>query len=164
MRITLPIILLTLAVLGCGRFGAGTETGSNAAKTNAAPASAGKAVDMPSLVGKSPEDIKKIVGTEPRFETPYLSFDLPQGTLTVDYAKGKQTTIGFDAKAPGFDSAEKLGDVVGIDVKGKTESNASGEYHYYEGLGAGGKALPQVTFHKAGDKFDHVSIDVEPLF
>ena len=164
MKIILPIVVLAIAVLGCGRFGAGSNAGNTTGqKANSAPAAAAKAVDMPSLVGKSPDEIKKIVGIEPRFETPYLAFELPQGTLTVDYMKGKQTTIGFEPTT-GSDSAEKLGDMVGIDVHGKPESRGSGEFHFYDDLNANGKTLRQVSFRKVGDKFTNVSIDVEPLF
>ena len=173
MKITLPIVVLTIAVLGCGRFGAGSNAGTNnGAKSNSTSAAAVKAVDMPSLVGKSPEEVKKIVGIEPRFETPYLAFELPQGTLTVDYMKGRQTTIGFELKAiqvgsqtaTGFDSPDKLGDLVGIDLHGVPVPTPTGGFYFYDNVKAsGGTPLKRVSLHKTTDSFNQISIDLDSL-
>jgi hypothetical protein len=149
--------------MGCGRFGAGSNAGSNAVKSNSAPATGTKAVDMPGLVGKSTEEIKTIVGVEPRFETPYLAFELPDGELTVDSMKGKQTSIGFKAKGPGFASADKLGDLVGIDLRGLPAPASSGEYSFYDDVKTSKGTLKRVSLHKTGDNFDQISIDLDPL-
>jgi len=162
MRVILPAIVLTLVVLGCGRFGAGSNADSNSAKSNSAPASA-KAVDLPSLVGKSNDEIKTIVGIEPRFETPYLAFELPQGELTVDSMKGRQTSIGFKAKGGAFSTPDKLGDLVGIDLRGIPVPTPSGEFYFYDDVKTSRGTLKRVSLHKTGDSFDQISIDFNSL-
>jgi len=163
MQIILPLIALMLAVLACGRFGAGSNADSNSAKSNSAPPAVAKAVDLPGLVGKSNEEIKTIVGVEPRFETPYLAIELPQGELTVDSMKGRQTSIGFKAKGTGFATPDKLGDLVGIDLKGIPVPTSSGEYYFYDDVKTPRGTLKRVSLHKTGDSFDQISIDFDSL-
>jgi hypothetical protein len=118
---------------------------------------------MPSLVGKSNDEIKAIVKVEPRFETPYLAFELPEGELTVDSMKGRQTSIGFKAKGPGFASPDKLGDLVGIDLHGLPAPASSGEYSFYDDVKSSRGILKRVSLHKTGNSFDQISIDLDPL-
>jgi hypothetical protein len=163
MRIILPLIVLMLVVLACGRFGSGPGAGSNANRSNSAPTAAAKAVDMPSLVGRSNEEIKSIVGVEPKYETPYLAIELPQGELTVDSMKGKQTSIGFKPKGTAYATPDKLGDLVGIDLKGIPVPTSSGEYYFYDDVKTPKGTLKRVSLHKTGDSFDQISIDFDSL-
>jgi len=171
MKITLPVIVLVIAVLGCGRFGtgSGSNAGTNdAPKTNSTPAAPVKAFDMPSLVDKSRDEVKKIMNVTPKSEDPWLEYDLPQGYLTIWYTKGKQSHLSFDLKsiqvgsqtASGFASPEQLGDLVGIDVHGKPLPTENGGFYKYEGLNLNGKPR-NVTFHKVGNGFSGVSVDFD---
>lgn len=161
MRIALPVLVLMIAVLGCSRFSStGAGANNSAASNTASAAKSGKVVDMPALVGKSPEQIKTIIGETPRFETPYLSFDLPQGSLTVDYMKNVQTTIGFESSGPGLDSPDKLGDLVGIDLHGLPAPTPTDGIYFYREVKAGSKTLSTVSLRSTDGKFKQISIDL----
>lgn len=172
MRAILPIFALSIAVLGCGLFRNDSKVASNnEPAVTASPAAPAKAVDMPSLIGKSRDEIKKIVGVEPKAETdPFIEWYLPQGHLEVSYNnKGKQRRISFSFKPvsvgsqtiSGFDSADKLGDLVGVDVHGKSPTSTISTFYIYEGLQLNGKAVKDVTFSTTSDQFDSVAINLE---
>lgn len=161
MRIILTIFLAAFALVGCAGPG-GSNSAANTAKSNSAPI-AKKVVDMPALVGKSNEEIKTIIGETPKFETPYLAFDLPEGELTVDSMKGRQTSIGFKKNGAGVAEPAELGDLVGIDLHGIKIPTSSGEFYFYDDVKTSRGILKRVSLHKKADGFDQISIDFDSL-
>lgn len=172
MRTILPIFALLIAVLGCGLFRNDSKVASNnEPASTSSPTAPVKAVDMPSLIGKSRDEIKKIVPAQPKRESDlFVEWDLPQGNLEVNYHKGKQSRISFiftpvsfgSQTISGFDSADKLGDLVGIDVHGKTPtSTVSDSFVTYEKLPLNGKPVKDVKFNIVSNRFTGVAINLE---
>lgn len=169
MKFALPIIVLSMVVLACGRFGNSWNTvADNSPSPNSSPTPIVKAVDIPGLIGKSTDEVKKLVPVAPKSETPWLEYELPQGDLTIWYTKGKQTRISFTIRpvrmgsqsASGFSSPEKLGDLVGIDVHGKPVPPANGSFCTYKDVNINGKPR-EVTFSKIGESFNGVSLSFD---
>ena len=108
------------------------------------------------------------MGVAPKSEDPWLEWNLPQGDLTIQYTKEKPSSVDFsfkpvtigDRTLSGLQSAEKLGEVVGIDMKGKTPKTSFESFDIYEYV-IQGKTV-DVTFHKTPDTFNRVSIDPNP--
>jgi hypothetical protein len=167
MKNTLPFLLLVILALGCNKFGPGasstSDTNSNA-NSNAAPAKIAKVVDLPATIGKTKDEIKKMVSATPKAEEPWLEYDLPEGYLTVQFTKQKPSSVSFrfksisvgDAPISGTDTAEQLGTMTGIDVSGKTATFNTESFENYD-YDAGGKKA-EVTFHKVSGKYSSVSI------
>src|SRR5829696_1656877 len=93
---TLPFILLAICAIACGKFGSDTSSTANSAQANnSAKASSTpvKQIDLPSLLGKSKEEVKKIVGSEPKAEMPEeLEWRISDKyDLDVNFDKGKAT-------------------------------------------------------------------------
>ena len=148
---SIPFLLVVLmVVLGCGRFGGGSSnTGSNnAANTNTGPAPVAKAVDIPSMVGKSHEEINKIVGQDSKLSVGTASWNLPKttanphgGTLHVVYSKDKKASmislnldtiqVGEMGSSSGHTTAERLGQLAGLEIKG-TPTKSEFEDKYYD--------------------------------
>src|SRR5688572_21814958 len=69
MKLIFPVTVLFIAALACGRFGANsTANSNNASNANLKPAPPVKAVDVPAMIGKSGDEIKKMIPTAPDFD------------------------------------------------------------------------------------------------
>ena len=169
MKNTLPFLLLVFCVLGCNKFGPNTSSTSNAnsANANTAPAKPVKVVDMPAMVGKSRDEIKKMVAATPKHEDPWLEYELPEGDLTIQFTKAKPSDLSFrfkwisfgDASISGTDTADQLGTMTGINVSGKTPTYNTESFESYD-YEIGGKKT-EVTFHKVSGKYSSVAIVVK---
>jgi hypothetical protein len=170
MKISLPFILLVVCVLGCNKFGPDTASTSNsdAANVKPAPAAPVKVVDLPAAMGKSADDIKKMIDGTPTHEDPWLEYSLPQAELTFMFdkqKKAKDATFKFKpvsfggATLSGTGTAEQLGTMAGIDIKGKTPNSTSSLADTYEQEIGGKKA--EVVFYRTGDTFNTVMIHVK---
>ena len=169
MKNTLPFLLLIILALGCNKFGPGATTTSNTnsanANSNAAPAKIAKVVDLPATIGKTKDEIKKMVSATPKAEEPWLEYDLPEGYLTVQFTKQKPSSVSFrfksisvgDASISGTDTADQLGTMTGIDVSGKTATFNTESFENYD-YDVGGKKA-EVTFHKVSGKYSSGSIN-----
>ena len=169
MKNTLPFLLLIILALGCNKFGPDTASTSNTnssnANSNAAPAKIAKVVDLPATIGKTKDEIKAMITSTPKSDDPWLEYSLPEGDLTFMFNKQKKASdssfrfksisIG-DASISGTDTAEQIGTMVGIDIKGKTPSSTSSLADTYT-QDIGGKKLECVFYHTGG-KFDSVMI------
>ena len=170
MKNTLPLLLLIIVALGCNKFGPDTASTSNAnsAKTNTAPATPVKVIDLLSTLGKSKDELKKMISATPTHEDPWLEYSLPEASLTFKFNKAKkadEATFRFksisigDASISGTDTAEQLGALAGIDLKGKTPKSASSLADTYE-FEIGGKKS-DVSFYHSNGKFETIMIDVD---
>src|SRR5438552_10427215 len=90
-----PILILLVSVLSCGRFGS-----SNVAKPT-------QVVDIPAMIGKSRQEIREMVGIPPVEMSPSLPYldqwYLAEGVLYVNYDNGKLDGISYNLKySPGI--------------------------------------------------------------
>ena len=166
MKTTLPLLLLLICSLGCNRFGPDTASTSNtnSGTTNAAPAMPVQVVDLPAMVGKSRDEIKKMVAATPKHENPWLEYDLPEGYVTIQFTKEKPSDLSFrfqsraigNASISGTANAEQLGRMAGIDVSGKTPKYTSQSFENYD-YEIDGKKV-EVTFQKLSNTYNGVSM------
>jgi hypothetical protein len=162
-----------MIALGCNKFGPNTTSTSNtnsASNTNAAPAKIAKVVDLPATIGKSKDDIKKMVNGTPTHEDPWLEYTLDLAQLTFMFGKTTKATnatlkfksISFgDASISGTQTAEQLATMAGIDLKGKAPKSTSSLADTYE-IEIGGKKAEAVIYHSNG-KFDSVMIHADSI-
>ena len=169
MKITLPFLaLLMLCALGCNKSGPTTASTSNTntSKENTAPATPVKVVDLPGMVGKSRDEIKKMVSATPKHEDPWLEYDLPEGYVTIQFTKEKPSDLSFrfnprsigSATISGTATAQQMGTMAGIDVAGKTPKHTSDSFESYD-YDVGGKKV-EVTFQKLSNAYSGVSMQV----
>jgi hypothetical protein len=166
MKKTLPLFLLVVCLLGCSKFGpdAASISNSNSANSNAAPAKPVQVVNLPAMVGKSRDEIKKMVSATPKNENPWLEYDLPEAYVTIQFTKEKPSSLSFrfksrafgEASISGTGTADQLGTMAGIDVSGKTPRNTSQSFDNYD-YEIDGKKV-EVTFEKLSNTYNAVSI------
>lgn len=170
MKLIPVLCLLMVVVAGCGQIGGSKTTNSTnnsmSNRTSESPAQPkiAKIFDMPSLLGKSSDEIGKVLNQRPAKEdTTSTFYDLPEGTLQVGYDKGRQTIISFESKVknesslkmPGFRFAEELGNAVGIDIKG--EPLTIGNDDEYKGFEINGKKC-DLKVKKLAGSYGSISI------
>ena len=168
MKNTLPFLLLFICVIGCSKFGPNSSSTSNSNSSNAAatstPAALKKVVDLPATLGKTKDEIKKMVSAAPKSEDPWLEYELPEASLTFMFDKGKANHSSLKFKSISFgggsisgtETAEQLATMAGIDIKGKapTSKTALGETYEQE---IGGKKA-SITFYNTTGTYDSVII------
>jgi hypothetical protein len=166
MKNTLPFLLLILCVLACGKFGARENANvGNSANVKPEPPKAVKVVDLPATIGKSKDEISKMINSTPAHEDPWLEYSLPEGDLTFQFDKGKAAKATFrfkairvgDASISGTDTAEQIATMTGVDIKGKTPKSEGALADTYEQDINGKKA--EIRFYRTLGKFDSVMID-----
>jgi len=164
MKNTLPFLLLVICVLGCSKFGPDTASTSNTSANNSAPKiEPKKMIDVPSLLGKSTDEVKKIVGSEPKDESAYTvnwsvkdSYD-----LGVDLDKGKAKAVNFALPGGlGADKPEQIAVLAGVDLAGKTPDFHTESFTSYKGLKVG-SGTAEATFHQIGETFRSVRLEME---
>lgn len=168
MTNTLPLILLLFSALACGKFGPDTtsSTSNNSSNSNAEKPKLQQVVDLPATIGKTKDEIKKMVNGTPKSEDPWLEYTLETAELTFMFdsktKKASDSTLSFkaisfgNASILGTDTAEQLGTMAGIDVKGKTPKSVSALADTYE-IEVGGKKS-EADFYKLQGKFQKIMI------
>jgi hypothetical protein len=131
-----------------------------------------KAVDIPSLVRKSHDEINKIVGQESKESVGTASWTLPKtkdnphgGTLHVVYSKDKKASmislnletiqVGDLGSSSGHTTAERLGQLAGLEIKG-TPSKSEYEDKYYDFMVNGKKC--ELTAGKLLESYNSVKL------
>jgi len=159
---------MVMVALGCSKFGPNSSSTTNSANSNAnsnaAPVKIAKIVDLPGTFGKTKDQIKSMISTEPKSENPWLEYELPEATLTFMFIKGKANhssfrfkTISFGgASISGTDTAEQLATMAGIDIKGKTPTSTTSIADSYEQDIDGKKA--SIAIYHSGGKFESIII------
>ncbi|MEP6789276.1 MAG: hypothetical protein ABJB40_12635 [Acidobacteriota bacterium] len=171
-------VCVLLFVMGCGRLGGGGAAGNtaNSNAANAAPARAEKAVDVPSLIGKSMAEVKTALGPPTREIAGTMIWEFPQGNLSVEpvYKNEKKVQyFTFEAKifvvggqaARGFATYDKLGDLIGIDTRGKTPTSSDTDptgYVTFEKVDLNGKTAEEISFNKVSGTFISVTVRMVP--
>ena len=167
MKNTLPLLLLLLCVLACNKFGPDTtsSTANNSGNASAPAPKIAKLFDLPATIGKSKDEIKKMVTGTPKHEDPWLEYVLEEYELTFQFdKKGKASNATFtfkpirigNASISGLETAEQIGTMTGIDVKGKTPKSAGGLADTYE-MEIGGEKR-DVHFYMVSERYNRVMI------
>ena len=174
----LAVGILAACVLGCGRMGGGAIESSNSgsvnANANADSAKPAKAVEVGPLVGKTVDELKKTLGPPTRELAGRYTWEFPQGDLAAetdpkDKTHNKVSYLDFQAKmvvvgdqvAQGYPDYQRLGDVIGIDTRGKTPaSTADGDTGMttFEKFPIGSTTVDQISFSKITGNYRSVSI------
>jgi len=108
-------------------------------------------VDLPSFIGKSHEEITKMVGSPPSKDSSTdTDWELPEGTLTVRKQKGDTDQITYLLKKPfsGFASSPEMAALANIDITRRKVNEGRG-LHSYRDISVNGK-----TFDVALDNWD----------
>ena len=119
------LVTLLLSITSCNRFNDPKPT---------------QVVDLPSMIGKSREEITKMVGTPPNKEdSGVVEWELPEGRLSVRKNDGE---IGYSLKQSysGFASSKEMAELVNINVQSRKVNNGRG-LQYYEHISVNGKTL-----------------------
>ena len=167
MKKLIPVLIILAAVaLGCSRFAPGSGQSAN----NAAPSSTPvpKLVDLPALLGKSVDEVNKILGQNEKLSGGTVSFKAPKGRITMVYSKeGKQGLVSYNQTEAetyggesfyGYSTAKELAQSAGIDLQGKepTDGAIPSEKTLYDFVINGQKT--ELTLKKIGDRFTEVQI------
>lgn len=147
------LLMLLAAVLGCGRFQSGTANSNSAVNSanSSAPSAVTKVADVTSLVGKSKDEVKRLVtgGRVTYDPSDAISYEFPQGELSFNWNDAIDNPITFTlpmASAGGEsyslgDTAERLGEYIGVDLKGKTPTKKYDFMTEYDGGTMNGKKV-----------------------
>lgn len=172
------VLVIGLCVIGCGRFGGGSATGNNAnANSNTEPSKAKMAVDITPLVGKSIDEIKKVLGPPSGELAGTFTWEFPQGDLNAvtdykDKTKNKVDYFQFDAKifvvgdraVQGYQDYERIGDLIGLDMRGKTPTATAKDDTgdtTFEKYQIGSTTVDKVIFNKVSGNY--LSVIVQPV-
>ena len=168
MKNTLPFLLLVLCLVGCGKSGPDTSSTSNSTNNSAAkaPSKPVKQLDVPSLIGKSKDEVKTIVGSEPKAEMPAeLEWRITDKyDLDVNFDKGgkaKDVTYALPSGLNmGTKTAEEMATLAGIDLAGKKPDSDFESFTIYKGIPVSG-GTAEAWFNKISETFRSVRLEVE---
>lgn len=137
------LVTLLLSIISCDRF----NGSSNGAKPT-------QVVDLASMIGKSRQEITKMVGIPPyKDDSIAVQWELPEGTLAVFKEENGETSfISYRLKKPysGFVSSKEMAELVNIDVqRRKPEVNRHG-HHSYNDISVNGKTFDLVIDNEGG--------------
>ncbi len=132
MRLILVLSMLVVVVLGCGRFGASSGPVSNSsANSNSSAKPVKKLVDLPSLLGKSVDEMNTILGQKQTQKMYSVDYEIENGSVYAQYDNitKKQTVLRFTfremeidgRKVRGFVTSKALEQAVGLDLTGTPE-------------------------------------------
>jgi hypothetical protein len=142
MKKLLLILALTLAVLSCGQSRNNSEITTRPKKL----------IDVPQLMGKSPDEVKSFIGREPKKvegNEQHYAFDELE-ICGLEFKNGKFNSITLEGSKFTFETPEQLGDFFGIDVRGQT-SRDLGSMVYFQDPTINGVKIHHVSFRKRDD-------------
>ena len=122
LRSVVPILILLISIISCTRF-SGSSNGPMPTQI----------VDLPSFIGKSHEEITKMVGSPPSKDSSTdTDWELPEGTLTVRKQKGDTDQITYLLKKPysGFASSPEMAALANIDITRRKVNEGRGLQSY----------------------------------
>ncbi len=145
LRTVVILVALLLSIISCDRF--------NSRSKGAKPT---QVVDLPSMIGKSREEITKIVGIPPYKEDSLGPvWELPEGRLSVFKKENGETSfISYSLKQSysGFVSPEEMAKLVNIDVQRRKPREIYKGTHIYDDVMANGKTF-DVAVDKEGGRY-----------
>jgi hypothetical protein len=127
------------------------------------PAPVVKLVDLPALVGKSVDEMNTILGQQQKESGPSVTYKIPKGSVYAQYSNKKQVILSFTFEPQtaegmtfrGYPTAEKLGQAVGLEIKG-TPSSTEYEDKYNDYMVAGKKC--ELTVGKMLEAYNEVKL------
>jgi hypothetical protein len=124
------LVTLLLSISSCNRFNGPKPT---------------QVVDLPSMIGKSREEITKMVGTPPyKDDRMAVEWELPEGNLSVFKKENGETEfINYRVKKSysGFATPEEMAALVNIDAKRRKRSESVRGVYTYDDISANGKTF-----------------------
>ena len=147
---TVVILVTLLSMISCDRFDSRSK--------GATPT---QVVDLPSMIGKSREEITKMVGIPP-YKDGRLgpAWELPEGTLVVFKEENGETSfISYRLKESyaGFVSPEEMAKLVNIDVQRWKPRVLYKGIHSYDDVSANGKTF-DLALDKEGGRYPNARI------
>ena len=139
------LVTLLLSITSCTRF--------NGPK----PA---QVVDLPSMIGKSREEITKMVGIPPsKVDSRHDEWELPEGTLSVSKNDGQ---IGYSLKQSysAFASSREMAELVNINVQSRKVNEGRG-WHSYDYISVNGKTFELLILREGRGYYDAIISNVE---
>ena len=144
------LVTLLLSIISCDRF----NGSSNGAKPT-------QVVDLPSVIGKSRQEITKMVGIPPyKDNSIVVQWELPEGTLSVFKEENGETDfISYALKKPysGFVSSREMAAVVNVDVQRRKPEVDRHGHHRYNYISVNGKTF-DLAVDNEGGRFADVRI------
>ena len=141
----LVLVTLLLSIISCDRF--------NPRARGAKPS---QVVDLPSMIGKSREEITKMFGFPPyKDDIIAVNWELPEGDLAVfKEDNGETDFISYSLKQSyaGFVSPEEMAKLVNIDVQLRKPRKLYKGIHAYDYVSANGKTFT-VSIDMDGGRF-----------
>lgn len=134
------LLILLLSLVSCKLF----ESHADGPKPT-------QIVDLPSFIGKSRDEITKMVGSTPsKLSDTETDWELLEGTLSIRKEKGKPDNITYLIRKPyyGFATPPEMAALVNIDVKPRKVNEGRG-WRSYDDISVSGK-----TFDLALDNWD----------
>ena len=150
LRTVVALLTLLLSIISCDRF----NGRSNGPKPT-------QVVDLPSMIGKSRQEITKMVGMPPsKDDSIAVDWDLPEGTLSFFKEKNGETrSISYRLKKAysGFVSSEEIAHLVNIDVQRRKPVEDRHGDHSYNDVSVNGKTF-DLFVEKEDGRFTDVRI------
>ena len=165
MKNLLPFLLVVLCVGGCNRAGSDSNSTSNTAAANnsaKAPSKPVKQIDVPSLLGKTKDEVKKIVGSEPKAEMPEeLEWRITDKyDLDVNFDKGKAYKVHYTMPSGlAAGTPEEMGGLIGVDLAGKKPDSDGGLAANFKAVSTPAGAA-EVAVYKSGANYNAVLVEI----
>ena len=144
------LVTLPLSIISCNRF--------NSRSKGAKPR---QVVNLPSMVGKSRQEITKMVGVPPYKDNSIgVDWELPEGTLSVFKEKtGETSFISYRLKESysGFVSPDEMAKLVNIDVQHRNLYTGVHGVASYRDISVGGKTF-DLALDKEGGRYPNARI------
>ena len=168
MKKKLLVIALSLAILSCNTMPTNSPS-SVKATSSPSPVLPKKLVDVPSLIGKTPEEVISIIGITPEKTFPWADtnsmgdlrhtyeFKDIKESVSVDFRNGKFERFHLTFLRFSFKTPEELADLFGVDLRGKTPTRTIFNEKetvqvVYEGFKLNGVKVKEITCYKVFDK------------
>jgi hypothetical protein len=158
MKNLLLILLLSLSVLSCNLLTRRDSPSTVQPTPSPSPVAPKKIVDVPSLIGKTPDEVKSIIGLTPKIGTDFTSKGVRHRDYKYEFRDIGTASIKFkNEKFDGFfiildkfifDTPEQLGDFFGVDVRGKTPPTTVDDTVFYEDLKFNGVNVKSLSLGK----------------
>lgn len=150
-RLATAAVLVTflLSITSCNRFGSRL----NGPKPT-------QVVDLPSMIGKTPQEITKIIGTPPDTDdTRDVEWELPEGRLSLSKTDGK---IGYTLKRSytGFASSAEMAALVNVNVQSRKVREGRG-LQSYDHISVDGKTFNLLILLESRGYYDAIISDFE---
>ena len=153
MKTTWSILLLSLAVIACNLTRNKETVSSTEPASSPKPVAVKKIFDLPAIIGKSPAEVKSIIGP-PKGEFGNdsiggLEYDFDIVSGTIHFSKGKFSDLIFTTDNFVFEKPEQFGDLFGVDLRGVTPTSDYDFATIFENLPIKGATVARLSIGKS---------------